>query len=304
MSEGVRVRDVDSVHLFLVGRDYHLGDLLWLTAVLAAYRRQIQPDCLLLGLPDRPISRILDGNPDLDGLLRGEPRLLRAEAERRFGHRLVLRDLRPPALAREMVRAWRYHLPWLYYRDLWFQARGQWLATFLHLGRLNEVRPIIALTEDDRALSNSLPSPYVAFAPHVGHYSLPLTSRFWRRLKGWGHASWIELARGFRAQGYDVVTLAGMGQPEVPGTVPVVGQPIRQVAGVIAGAAALITVESGLWYIAAAFRTPFVIVPWWLPRSINWPAPMNVPHSLVYRDHAAVHDVLSSARSLLASASE
>jgi hypothetical protein len=67
-------------------------------------------------------------------------------------------------------------------------------------------------------------------------------------------------------------------------------------------AAALITVESGLWFVAAALGRPIIIVPWWLPRSINWVAPMGVPHRLIYRDQASVHHVLSQFRDLAAHA--
>lgn len=49
-----------STHLFLIGQDYHLGDLLRSTAVLAEYRRQVRPDRLVVACPDRAISRILE----------------------------------------------------------------------------------------------------------------------------------------------------------------------------------------------------------------------------------------------------
>jgi len=42
-----------------------------------------------------------------------------------------------------------------------------------------------------------------------------------------------------------------------------------------------------------------VIVPWWLPRSVNWAAPMQVPHCLVYRQDATVQGVLARFRDLV-----
>lgn len=282
-----------AVHVFLLGDDYHLGDLLWLTAVLAEYRRRFAPDYLLVGCPDRPISRILERNPALDGLLYGDARRLVSDARRQFGERLVLRDLRPLALARAMLRDWRYHLPWLYFRDLWFQERGQWLATFLHLGRLTNFRPVLGLCDDDRVATRGLPLPYVVFAPHIGQYRFPFADKLWHGLKGWPWEHWTALARRLRAGGYEVVTLAAGGQEPVPGTRPVLGLPIRHAAAVIEGAAALVSGESGLWFIAAACKIPFIIVPWWLPRSVNWAAPMNVPHRLIYRDEASVAEVFA-----------
>ena len=50
--------------------------------------------------------------------------------------------------------------------------------------------------------------------------------------------------------------------------------------------------ESGLWFIAAGLCTPFIIVPWWLPRSVDWAAPMQVPHRLIYRGEDSVEEVL------------
>lgn len=295
----VSAQPTTSSHLFLLGQDYHLGDLLWLTAVLAAYRRERQPGRLLVGLPDRPISRILEHSPVIDELLYGEPSALLRQARQHRGPDLVVHDLRPLSLAVAMIRDVRYRLPWLYYRDLWLGARGQWLATFLRLDPLVDFQPSLHLTPADQTLAHSLPARYVVFAPRVGQYTVPLAGRFWRRVKGWPEERWIELAERFRAAGYEPVTVAGADQTALPGTIGLMGRPIRQVAGVIDRAALLVTVESGLWYIAAARRTPFVIVPWWLPRSVNWPAWMNVPHRVVYREQTSVPDVLFHARALL-----
>jgi len=142
------------------------------------------------------------------------------------------------------------------------------------------------------------PPGIVLLAPHTGQYTLPVMGAFWRKMKGWPPEHWVTLAHQLRKEGYEPVTLAAPGQTPVPGTRGVIGLPIRQVAGVIERAAALITVESGLWFIAAALRTPFIIVPWWLPRSINWAAPMQVPHRLIYRDGDSVDEVLAQFRQL------
>lgn len=297
-------RNVD--HVFLLGRDYHLGDLLWFTAVLAEYRRQMNPRRVVVGLPDRPISRILEHNPHIDHLMYGVADAIVAQSRREANAVNVIpeiNDLRPMAVAKAMVRDWRFHLPWLYYRELWLEPRGQWLATFLRLGTMREFRPILKLCEDDVRAAGSLPARYVVLAPHVGHYPFPLSS-FWRRIKGWPLANWVALATALRQEGFEAITLGAQGQTPVEGTIPMMGLPIRQAAGIIDRAAALISAESGLWFIAAARGTPFVIVPWWLPRSVSWPAPMRVPHRLVYRDAASLPTVLSSVRDLVSDATE
>ncbi len=289
----------DATHFFILGKDYHLGDLLWFTAVLAAYRRHARPARVRIACPDRPISRILERHPLIDDLLLyGEDGHLPRAA--RSGDVVVVHDLRPLPIALSMLREWRYRCPWLYLRDLWLDERGQWLATFLRLGRLRDVRPVLRLDEDDRVTARSLPVPYVVLAPHTGHYALPLLGLFWRRVKGWREAGWGDVAEALRAAGYEPITLAAAGQAPIPGTRALTGLPIRRVAGVIEGAAALVSVESGLWYIAAALGRPFIIVPWWLPRSIDWTASMGVRRRLIYRDQASIRYVLSQVRDLLA----
>jgi hypothetical protein len=287
------------VHMFLLGRDYHLGDLLWLTAVLAAYRREIGPEILVVGCPDRPISRILEHNPLIDALFFGDARAIVYAARERYGGVLRIHNLRPLPLAVAMVRAWRSRLPWLYYRDLWLEVRGQWLATFLHLGRLQAFQPVLCLNDEDRVAAQSLACPYVAVAPHVGHVALPVLDGVWERLKGWDSTRWQSLVDRIRCAGYTPVTLAAAGEPSIPGTTGMVGLPIRQAAAVIERAEALVTVESGMWYVAAALRTPVVIVPWWLPRSVDWVAPTGVPYRLVPRNEASVDVVLSQLNQLI-----
>jgi ADP-heptose:LPS heptosyltransferase len=285
-------------HLFVLGKDYHLGDLLWLTVVLAAYRRQHHPEALLLMCPDRPISRILEQNPLIDTLIYAEARGGLTAVRTRYGAGLVVHDLRPGSLAVAMLRAWRQRRPWHYYLSMWLDARGQWLATFLQLGRLREHRPVLCLVDEDRATARRLPPEYVVLAPHVGRHTLPLLDSFWHRLKGWPDTQWAALAVALRDAGYAPVTLAASGQTPIPGTLALTGLPIREAAGVIERAAALVTVESGLWYIAAALGTPLVIVPWWLPRAVDWVAPMAVPYALIYRDQSSVQAVFEAVQRL------
>jgi hypothetical protein len=272
-------------HIFVLGADYHLGDLLWLTAVLHEYRRRTGACRIVVGHPDASLGHILGCNPDIDEVCTGIP----ASEPRDIVH-----DLRPVRLGRAMIAAWRHRLPWLYYRDLWLEPRGQWLATYLRLGTLPDYRPLLNLREEDYAAAGSLPRPYIALAPHIGAYRIPLVSRVWRTIKGWSPTNWAALASQLCDRGLTPLTLGAAGQDVIPGTVPLLGLPIRQVAAIIDRAEALVTGESGLWFVAAARATPFVIVPWWLPPSINWAEPMHVPHRLVPREEATVGHVLTA----------
>src|SRR6266516_7994500 len=92
-----------SAHLFLLGTDYHLGDLLWFTAVLAEYRRQIRPEYLLVGYPNPQLGRILEHNPLIDELLYDAARDVLVTVRARFGDALVLHDLRDVPIALAML---------------------------------------------------------------------------------------------------------------------------------------------------------------------------------------------------------
>jgi hypothetical protein len=287
------------VAVFLLGKDYHLGDLLWLTAVIRAYRERRAPSGIAVACPDRQISRILEHNPLIDCLAYGDRAVSLHSVRRELPGPLRVHDLRIIPLGVEMVRQWRRRLPWHYYTDLWLLPRGQWLASFLGLGTLESTRPVLQLVDEDRRAAARLAGPYVILAPHIGQYSVPVAGPIWQRVKGWPATHWVRLARLIRLEGYTPITLAGRGQTAIPGTTPVIGLPIRQAAAVIERASALVSGESGLWFIAAALGTPFAIVPWWLPRSVDWAAPAQVPYRLVYRDAASVNDVLEQVRELV-----
>ena len=291
---------ISSCHLFILGGDYHLGDLLWFTTVLRTYRRQVKPTCVIVNVPDRGISRILEGTPLIDELVYGSAEAAREAVRERAGRHLVVHDLRMVPIGLDMVRRRRERAPWRYYRDLWLEPRGQWLATYLGLGEMDDFRPILHLSDADRAVARDLPSRYVIMAPHVGHYSIPLMGWAWSHIKGWPTGRWVGLAAQLREQGYEPLTLGAAGQEPIPGTRGLIGLPIRQVAGVIERASALVTVESGLWFIAAAVSTPFVIVRWWLPRSVDWPGPTGVPHARIYRGQDSVAEVLGRLNGLVA----
>jgi len=284
---------------FIAGDDYHLGDLLWLTAVIAEYRMQRRPAEVQVSVPDRDVSRILENNPEIDTVDYGCHHSPRWSVGRRDPH-AAIHDLRPMSLAVGMVRQWRRRAPWLYYRDLWLEPRGQWLATYLGLGRMHSYKPRLTLSEDDFRSARQFSGPYVVLAPHIGSYSLPLTGRLWRKLKGWEDGKWVELASRLRSMGLETLTLGGRDQTAVAGTVPVLGIPIRQAAGVISQAAAVVSGESGLWFVAAALDVPFVIVPWWLPRAVDWPAEMGARSRLVRKSEASVERVLGAMEDLRA----
>jgi hypothetical protein len=287
--------------LFLLGNDYHLGDLLWLTPVLARYRAEKRTQCIVVGLPDRDISRILEHAPSIDRIIYGTPTEIFTCVRHELGRSVVVEDLRLVPVAVRMIRDWRRKLPWTYYWDLWTQPRGQWLSTFLELGSLTEFTPKIHLTKDDFGPSCDIPSPYIVFAPHTGSYSLPGVSLVWRKLKGWDVESWAELANLLKHRGYNVVTVGAQGQRVIPGTRSALGLPIRQASAVVDRAAALVTGESGMWFVAAALGTPFAIVPWWLPAAIDWPAPMNVRYRLVRREEGNPARVIGIVQELIES---
>jgi hypothetical protein len=286
-----------SVGLFIVGRDYHLGDLLWLTAVLRAYREMRSPERIVVALPDRPISRVLELCPLIDELTFMDD--LKSVRASQFGERVEVIDLRPAKLAVRMVREWRRRLPWLYYRDLWLKPRGQWLATLLGVGEMREYRPCISLEAHDFDDMPRLPERFVVLAPSSGRYTIRVLGAVWSRVKLWPIENWVALATKLAEQGLTPVTLGTDGDRTIEGAESHLGLQLRTAVAVISQAEALVTVESGLWFVAAAVNTPVVIVPWWLPGKVNWVAPTNALHRLLRRAEATPARVMEAVGQLV-----
>ncbi len=78
--------------------------------------------------------------------------------------------------------------------------------------------------------------------------------------KDWGHKRWQELATKLRINGYSLVQLGAGVQRELRGVRRVFTRNVREAAGALSGAIALVSPEGGLHHCAAALGVPAVVI--------------------------------------------
>jgi len=289
--------------LFVFGREHHLGDLVAGTTTIRAYRVLHHPSRVAVLAPDRAYSRILERDPDIDDLLyAGDAEL--SDPQLKHGLSLPPADVVLDLSARSVLWLLHHRGPLSRRLGLLHTAllgtRGRIMAEAAGVPWPVDDRPVIALRAEDRGVAAQIPRPYVVLAPYVGRFHNRLMQALWQALKAWPMDRWQRLAALLRTDGYTVVTLGAGGEEAIPGTVPVIGRPIAEAAGVVERAAALITVESGLWYLACALGVPFVVVPYWPPRHADWIPAAAPPHRLLRRSTATPAAVVAAVQQIAA----
>ena len=133
---------------------------------------------------------------------------------------------------------------------------------------LDDIRPWI---DPERARDHRPPEtpdgPFVVLARHtVSGRGVPTYSE---RTKRWSERRWLTLAERIRRElGLAVVSVGtpGEGRLETPGVLDLHELDIREAAGLLASAAALVTVDNGLFHLGHGLGVPLVhLQPHWLP---------------------------------------
>jgi Glycosyltransferase family 9 (heptosyltransferase) len=244
-----------------------LGDTLAATAVLRAQRAARPDDHISFLAPDRAYARILELCPGIDRvgyvqmpadeqIIYGSSRRLVESLEwwtaGDFDDRHVL-DIQEAASS---GRGAELHMSEIYALDLGLKLadRRPWVDTKLAL----EHRPVEAPDE-----------PYVVFARHTvsGKHVAPSHEN----TKRWHERKWVALAERIRRQlGLRVVSIGtpAEGRMEHPDVLDLHELDIREVAGLLAGARALISVDNGVFHLGLGLGTTLVhLQPKWLPSS-------------------------------------
>lgn len=244
-----------------------LGDTLAATAVLRAQRAAHPDDHITFLAPDRAYARILELCPGIDRvgyvqipadeqIIYGSSRRLVESLEwwsaGDFDERHVL-DIQEAASS---GRGAELHMSEIYALDLGLKLtdRRPWVDTKLAL----EHRPVEAPDE-----------PYVVFARHTvsGKHVAPSHEN----TKRWHERKWVALAERVRRQlGLRVVSIGtpAEGRMEHPDVLDLHELDIREVAGLLAGAQALISVDNGVFHLGLGLGTTLVhLQPKWLPSS-------------------------------------
>jgi ADP-heptose:LPS heptosyltransferase len=82
----------------------------------------------------------------------------------------------------------------------------------------------------------------------------------WTRTKDWPQYDWQQLVNRLIADGLEVVQIGGPGDPPLCGANRLLGLPLRESASMINSAACHVSCVSGTMHMAAALRTPSVII--------------------------------------------
>jgi len=236
----------------------NLGDLLSTTPTVRALRR-LHPDAFLAYIAhDAGYSRILDGNPDIDRVL------YRSDLARHVGRAVdeewLSRLPLPPARSRLLHR---FDMQAMHGADPDVFRDHISLAFARHHGvRLESVRPLVAISGDERARAASIVHrPYIVFGMYT---STPVPGADGRLvMKDWIFDRWLRLAREISAWNrFDVIALGATGDPRVRSRYfqSLYGLPIKIVAALLEGAASVVTVESGLAHLAHAVDAPMVLI--------------------------------------------
>lgn len=278
-----------------------LGDTLAATAVLRAYRERYPADHVSLLVPDASYARVLELCPAVDCV---------AYLELPDDRQIVFEHSRP------IVEA----LPW--WRNSNFDERfvldvqeiaRDGLAGELHMAELHarrvglELQNLRPCIDVERSLAHrpaSAPEePYIVLARHTvsGKHALAREAK----TKRWAERRWLALAARIRRElGLTIVSIgtpaeARLDQSDVLNFHDL---DIRQVAGLLAGADALVTVDNGILHLGLGLDVPLVhLQPNWLPQSWTASSPsdayrnlhVSLPRLGVARVFDSLNDILA-----------
>lgn len=235
-----------------------LGDFLCTTPVVRSYRRANPESFITYIVHNAGYSRLLEGNPDIDLVLYNDDLYLHGEQvlSEEWLRRLPLQLDEPCNLYRFNVhevcradpRVFEDHISWGYARYLGIPIQS--------------VRPVVSLTDDDRALARSLVrEPYVVFGMHTT--SKVLGSDGETTVKDWIFDRWVRLAQWIKSRGdFDVFAVGSEWDArfETRSFRSLYGLPIKVVAALLEQAACVVTVEGGLSHLGHAVDAPMVVI--------------------------------------------
>lgn len=241
-----------------------LGDALSATSVLRAHRALHPDDHVTFLVPDRAYARIFELSPDIDRV---------AYVPVDDDHQLVFE---PSSSLVESLNYRPGEFDARHVLDIQEVARHAGSREGLHMAegyaRLLGIQLDSRLPSLDRELAlrhvtdQAPDAPFIVFARHT--VSGRHVSVHSKRTKLWHERKWTQLASKVRRElGLQVVSVGTSGESrlEVPGVLDLHDLSIFQLAGLLAKARALVTVDNGVFHLGLGLRTPLVhLQPRWL----------------------------------------
>jgi ADP-heptose:LPS heptosyltransferase len=236
----------------------NVGDMLCTTPTVRAFRR-MHPDAFLAYVVhNAEYCRILDGNPDVDLVLYREDLSIHGE---KIVDEAWLRQLPVPANgARHLCR---FDVQATHRRDpSVFQDHISWAFARRHGVTLESVRPIVALSAEERArAANLVRRPYIVFGMHTTTAMKGADGEL--TMKDWMFDRWLRLAQRIHAwDRFDIIAVGSAVDLQVRSRYfrNLYALPIKIAAALLAQAACVVTVEGGLSHICHAVDAPMVLI--------------------------------------------
>lgn len=232
-----------------------LGDSLAITPSLRAVRKKCPDSEIILLVQDEPLTRILEHNPDIDGIVYDDTedwqRVRKLDPDKELGEfdfkhlfditkswNYCLRE------GRHMSEGYAYHLA---------QALGEELA-------IETRSPIMGFTEEELKEAEEYKGSIV-FAPHSA--SSTVENEDGAGNKKWGRSKWVELVKYIREK--NGFRLISVGSPKDTalgweGVEEFIGNDIRKDAVMVRGCDLAIVLDNGIMHVADACRTNFICI--------------------------------------------
>ncbi len=234
-----------------------LGDCLCTTPAVRAFRRK-HPDAFITYIAqNEEHCRILEGNPDID-------RVFFSDELAASGLEIVddsfLRSLgidfnEPPQVYLFDVHALHRSRPDVFQDHI---CRG--FARMAGVA-VDSVRPVVSISAAERLAARALMRGRTIVLGM--HTTSPVVGRDRESaMKDWFYERWLDLARQLQALGFDVIAVGGPKDMAITSRYfrNLYGLPIKTIAALLAEAACVITVESGLSHLCHAVDAPSVLI--------------------------------------------
>jgi ADP-heptose:LPS heptosyltransferase len=235
-----------------------LGDCLCTTPTVRAFRRKYPHALITYIAQNEEHCRILEGNPDIDRCVFSDELTAHGAqiADKSFLQRTGIEPDESTFVYRFDVRQLHRSRPDVFHDHI-CRGFGQMMGA-----TVESVRPVVVLDEESRATARSiLRKPAIVLGMNT---TSPVVGRDHRWvMKDWISAEWLRLVKKLHEGGnYDLLAVGA--RHEIPLTSRyfrnVYGLPIRVVAALLAEAACVVTVESGLSHLCHAVDAPTVLI--------------------------------------------
>ena len=273
-----------------------LGDCLCTTPTVRAYRRKYPGAHITYVVQNHEHCRVLELNPDINRVLYVDDLSETCAKDGQWLRRLGVSPL--SAFYHFDIHALHRSHPGVFKEHL---CHG--FARMFDV-RIDSVRPIVEVSPGQRAAARALMAgPTIVFGMHT---TSPVVGRDGKSaLKDWVLERWLRLARELREDaGFEILAVGSGNDQRINSRYlrNLYGLPISVTAALLAEAACVVTVESGLSHLCHAVDAPMVLI---FSRDVplEWAAPEEATRCrVIYDDTRLVscERVMAAIKSVLA----